>query len=173
MNGEVNIRRAQLSDATAIYNLYRKVAEDPQGIIRGKPEITSEYVYDFMSRSMKSGLILVMEQGELMGEIHAYRYGIEALNHNLGDLTIVMDPNYQGKGHGKQLFMAFLQEVRQSFSDILRVELITREQNLRTRSFYSSLGFKEEGKMPNRILNHLGKMETPLLMAWMNPSFKR
>ncbi|MDH3708679.1 MAG: GNAT family N-acetyltransferase [Cyclobacteriaceae bacterium] len=173
MSEELEIRMAQLSDSTDIYQLYQRVADDPQGIIRAKSEITTEYVQNFISNSMNTGLILVLTLNhQIIGEIHAYRYGIEALDHNLGDLTIVIHPRYQGKGYGKKLFEAFLNRIEQLFPDILRVELITREQNLKTRAFYSSLGFKEEGRMSNRIRNAEGHMETPLQMAWMNPDYR-
>ena len=85
-----------------------------------------------------------------MGEIHCYKAGIACFDHLLGDLTIAVDPDYQGQGVGKALFMAVLTEVQENRKDILRIELLTGEANKRAIAFYQSLGFVIEGRMPNR-----------------------
>lgn len=45
-------------------------------------------------------------------------------NHVLSDLTIAVDPEYQGRGLGNRLFQTLLDHVTEERKDILRVELI-------------------------------------------------
>jgi ribosomal protein S18 acetylase RimI-like enzyme len=170
----INIVNSQPTDLDAILQLYTKVAAIPGGIIRIPTEITQSYVADFLSKSWDTGVSLVAkndESGAVLGEIHAYTYGLSAFRHILTDLTIVVDPEFQGQQIGRKLFTAFLQHVRAHFTHILRVELFVREKNTKAIRFYEELGFCEEGRHNNKILNTDGSLETPIEMVWMNPDF--
>jgi putative acetyltransferase len=167
----MKIEKATLTDAKAIFTLYKAVAEIPDGIIRQPNEITTDYIMYFLDQSLKNGLILVAkEKGEIVGEIHAYSPPIFAFQHLLTDLTIVVHPKHQGKGIGKKLFLNFLKIVESAYSHILRVELFVREHNERNVAFYKKLGFINEGRQENKIFSESG-LETPLHMVWFNPNF--
>jgi ribosomal protein S18 acetylase RimI-like enzyme len=175
-NTHFQIRPATSADLVAIMELYQAVAEVASGIIRRPQEIKTEYIQDFLVHSLADGLILLIENPdnqEVIAEIHAYKYGIEAFAHILGDLTIVVHPTYQSQGLGKQIFTTFLQIIEEKFSEVLRVELFVREKNQKAIAFYQKLGFVIEGKLTNRILNSNGELETPLAMAWFNPNFRK
>ena len=55
----------------------------------------------------------------------------------------------------------------------MRVELISRESNLKAISLYESLGFTREGKLDRRIRNNKNELEADIPMAWFNPNFKK
>ncbi|MEM7552123.1 MAG: N-acetyltransferase [Bacteroidota bacterium] len=106
-----------------------------------------------------------------MGEIHAYVPNLFAFQHILSDLTIVVNPDYHGRGIGRTLFETFLKIVQKDFGHILRVELYVREHNSKNVAFYEKLGFRNEGRQENKIFTSSSTFETPLHMAWFNPTY--
>jgi RimJ/RimL family protein N-acetyltransferase len=170
---ELLIRKASLADKSALFTLYKSIAEKPGGIIRIPPEVNENYIETILTKSLQTGLILVSEvNGKLTGSIHAYEYGLSAFRHILTELTIVVAPDHQGTGVGKALFTAFLKNIHDHFKHILRVELFVREQNAKTITFYKKLGFKEEGRHYHKIKNSDGMHETPIEMTWFNPAYQ-
>ncbi|MES2318669.1 MAG: GNAT family N-acetyltransferase [Pseudomonadota bacterium] len=165
------IRKAQANDHARVVRLYRDVAAVPDGIARTPGEVNDAYVSGFMHRAEADGIELVFEQdGRIVGEIHASRVGIAALAHVLTDLTIAVCPQVQGKGVGRRLFRALLDEVSVNMPHITRIELFARDSNVRARALYASLGFVEEGRLRARVNNAKGEAETDTIMGWLRPS---
>ncbi len=172
---EFKIRPFRLTDQVAIKSLYTQVAQQGNGIIRYPFEITEAYVQGFMTKSIQTGLGLVMctSDDQIVGEIHAYMPDIFASRHMLVGLTVLVHPDYRGRDIGKQLFVYFLELVQKGRKDILRIELYVRSQNTKVIKLYESLGFQTEGRLHNRILTQENSFQTPIQMAWMNPSFRK
>jgi len=166
------IKKAELKHKFELLQLYGKVAEISDGVIRNEDEINEEYISDFLTNSIDNGLILIGAlDGKIVGEIHAYTPSIFAFQHILTDLTIIVDPNNQGKGIGRKLFESFLKNVTSELTHIKRIELYTREHNKRNVKFYESLGFINEGRQKDKIFVSESEFETPLHMAWFNPNY--
>jgi len=166
------IKKAGLEHKAELLQLYSIVAEVSDGIIRNSDEINEAYITDFLIKSIENGLILIATiDGKIVGEIHAYTPKIYAFQHLLTDLTIVVDPNNQGKGIGRKLFQRFLEIVANDLTQIKRIELYTREHNQRNVKFYESLGFINEGRQKDKIFRAESEFETPLHMAWFNPNY--
>lgn len=161
------LRQATLSDANAIFKLYRDVAKKPGGLARLESEISHDYIEGFIDKACSQGLILVAEEeGRLLGEIHAYGSGLFCFSHVLSELTIAVAPEAQGRGVGKLLFQSFLDWVTTAMPSVLRLELIARESNRKAIRFYESLGFVQEGCFNRRIRNPDGTLESDIPMAW-------
>jgi ribosomal protein S18 acetylase RimI-like enzyme len=164
------IRKAVAGDRAQVLALYKLVATVPDGIARTPDEVTDDYVDGFMQRAASNGVELVWEEGgRIVGEIHASCPGIKALAHLLTDLTIAVAPEAQGRGVGRGLFQALLDEVLLRMPHINRVELFARVSNARARGLYHSLGFVEEGRLRARVNNCLGVAEDDTLMGWIRP----
>lgn len=167
----VVIRDGTAADAVALRELHQTVSRISGGLARFADEITEEYVEEFISSSLKGGVIVVAEReatGEIVGELHAYPYSMRRLAHTLTSLTVAVHPATQGLGVGGQLFRALLREVRENRPGIIRVELIVQESNTRARRLYESVGFVAEGRMLNAILDvSTGRPETDVPMAWL------
>jgi len=102
---DICITPAKQHDLSELLYLYKLVATQKDGIIRNEEEITEAYITNFLKRSLKKGLILLAKSDtEIIGEIHAYIPNIFAFRHILSDLTIVVHPDYQGMGVGRNLF---------------------------------------------------------------------
>lgn len=172
----MHIRTADIDDLHKIKVLYKEVARHGDGIARLEPEITEEYVHHFITKSLASGLILVAVHPEdpeqLIAELHAYKPGIRVFDHVLSELTLVVHPQFQGKKIGRTIFTIFLEEVARNRPDIGRVELISRESNLKAIALYQSLGFRIEGRFEMRIKSVHGAYEVDIPMGWQNPNFE-
>jgi len=173
----LRIRQARSSDFNKIYTLYKKVATETVGLARSGDEITDEYIQQIMKDSSEAGIQFVIDHpgnsNKVIAEIHCYKPAPKAFSHMLSDLTIAVDPGFQGKGIGRKIFIHLLEFVTNNRTHIMRVELISRESNTRAISFYESLGFNQEGKFEKRIRNNLNEFEADIPMAWFNPNYKK
>jgi len=166
----ITIKKTSSNDCDKIFQLYKKVASIPGGLARTQNEISEDYVFGFIEKSLKQGLSMMAfdkNQQQVVGEIHAYTSGLYCFSHVFTELTIAVDPDCQGKGVGRKLFEQFLSEIINNHSKILRIELIARESNQKAITFYQSLGFEKEGLLKNRIKNPDGSLESDITMAWL------
>lgn len=165
----LSVRLGATSDYQAVAQLYRETALTEGGIARTTSEITNEYIQQWMSKSLQSGLWCVVtdEDKNIVGSLHAYRPEPKVFHHCLSELTLAISPTAQGQGVGKLLLAYFLKTVETTMPDILRVELMVRESNERAQKLYRSLGFKNDGRMEMRISSVGGGYEADLSMAWL------
>lgn len=160
-------------DLDHLLSLYQAVAQQGDGIIRYPFEIDAEYIQNFAQKSWSTGLALVAEEnGQIVGEIHAFMSDIFASRHMLIGLTVVVHPESQGQGVGRQLFKQFLNLVAAGRPDIFRIELYVRSHHTKAIALYQSLGFQQEGILHDRILTKEQTLQTPWMMAWKNPDFR-
>lgn len=164
---DFKIRLSRQTDLKPIYNLYFAVASKPGGLARLEHEVTQSYVESFLSNALSEGVSLVVEyNGIVHGEIHAHVPGPACFSHVLSDLTVAVHPKSQGLGIGRKLFETLISKVVDTMPEISRIELIARESNKKAIALYSSLGFKTEGCLENRIRNLEGSYENDIPMAW-------
>ncbi len=172
---EYSIRRSRIDDLEGIFDLYKLVSKTLGGLARNENEIKKEYVKNFTDRSIENGVqFIIVDQlndKKVLAEIHCYKLEPNVFGHILSELTISVDPFYQGKGLGRKLFQTLLDFVSLEKTDILRVELIARESNSRAIKLYESIGFVKEGRMENRIRGNENSFEADIPMAWFNPNF--
>ena len=166
------VRKASILDKNQIFSLYKIVSKTLGGLARNSHEITTAYIDNFCSKSQASGIQLIIEdKGNIVAEIHCYKLEPSVFHHVLSELTIAVDPNYQGKGLGKLIFQSLLNIIEEERADILRLELIARESNQKAIQFYQKLGFVIEGRFEKRISASSNSFEADIPMAWFNPNF--
>lgn len=172
----MNFRTAVYSDHERIKALYKKVAATSGGIAREESEITDDYIQSFLKKSIEHGLIIVADhpedESQVIAEIHGYSPAINIFQHVLSNVTIVVEPDFQGKKIGRTIFTIFQEEIALNHHNIGRVELFTRESNTKALAFYQSIGFRIEGRFEMRIKNLDGSYEADIPMAWQNPNFE-
>ena len=169
-------RTATIEDIPRLKKLYTEVAKREGGIARLEHEITEAYISDVVQRSMDAGLIIVGEHpddpAQLVASIHAYRPGPAVFDHVLGDMTIVVHPDFQGKKIGRTILTIFMEEIGRNRTDVGKVELITRESNSKAIALYQSMGFQIEGRMEMRIRTTDRQYEADIPMGWQNPNYE-
>jgi RimJ/RimL family protein N-acetyltransferase len=162
----VVIRRAVVNDAPQIRDVYHAAAGSGT-LARMPDEVDDAYVAEFMAAA-KDGLEVVAElDGRVIAEIHASRLGPRIFAHGLGDLTIAVHPDHQGKGVGKRMFQEFLRIVREEMPDIHRVELFAWGGNQAAIKLYESLGFTYEGTLPRRVRMDSGEWRDDVVHGWL------
>ena len=172
----MNFRTAVFEDWQKIKALHLEVARQKTGIARWEHEVTDEYVKSFMNKAMDGGLMIVCEHPEdpeqLIAEVHASKSKLHVFRHLMSDLTIAVHPAFQGKKIGRTIFTIFLEEIALHHPDIGKVQLVTRESNVRALQLYQSLGFKIEGRFEMQIRTPDGNYEADIPMGWQNPNFE-
>jgi RimJ/RimL family protein N-acetyltransferase len=160
------IRRARPTDAADIREVYRAAAA--QGTLARMPdEVDDAYVAEFM-HAARNGLEVVAEvEGRVVGELHASRLSPRQFAHVLGELTIAVHPDQQGKGVGRRLFEEFFRIVREEMPDIHRVELYAWGENQGALRLYESLGFRYEGTLPHRVKTDGGEWRDDVVYGWL------
>jgi len=155
------------ADAPVVFALYREAASiEGSGLARTHDEITMGYVETFVERACRTGVTLgAFIDDNLVGEIHAARLGPRQFDHVLGDLTIAVRPEVQGKGVGTALFAAFFNAAASIFPVITRVELTARSGNAGALRLYERLGFIREGRLVGRVKLPNGAIEDDIPMG--------
>ena len=166
MNASLVIRKATPTDASYIRDVYRAGAASGT-LARMPDEVDDAYVAEFMAAA-EDGLEVVTEiDGQVVAEIHASRLGPRIFSHGLGELTIAVHPDHQGKGIGRRMFQEFLRIVRDEMPDIHRVELFAWGGNQAAIKLYESVGFKYEGTLPRRVRMDSGEWRDDVVYGWI------
>jgi ribosomal protein S18 acetylase RimI-like enzyme len=161
------MRTLNVADAAATLKLYCAAASvEASGLARSPEEFSLEYVQGFIGRAATDGVTLgAFLNDRLVGEIHAARPGPRQFYHILGDLTVAVHPDAEGKGVGSALFLAFFDAAAAMLPAIKRIELIARSGNLGALRLYERLGFVSEGRLVGRVLLPGGQTEDDIPMA--------
>lgn len=170
-----SVKAASIEDCQQIFELYKAVSKSIGGIARTQDEITFEYINYFTRKALDQGLQFIIKNNDdstIIGELHCYKLEPMVFDHILSELTIVIHPDYQSIGLGKKLFEHLLYYVEKYRQDILRIELIARESNLKAISLYECLGFEKEGKLKNRIKVSDTVFESDIPMGWINKNYE-
>lgn len=161
------IRKASMQDEIQLKQLYCAVAAISGGLIRTVDEITDDYINRTLLKGIQQGLALAVEvDGVIVGSMIKYRPEPKAFAHVLAEGSILVHPDYQGRGIGSSLIKAFLSEVQNNYPDIHRIELVARASNPAIR-LYEKHGFVREGTLRNKVKNEKGVFEDDILLAWV------
>jgi ribosomal protein S18 acetylase RimI-like enzyme len=109
------IRKAKLEDERGILQLYNAVADHEPGLARKDYEVDDNVVHGLLTKSMETGLVLVAvdnDSNEIIGELHTGKPLIKVDDQVFSDLTIAVDPKYQGQNVGKAIFITFMEMMK-------------------------------------------------------------
>ena len=171
--GSAIIRRATENDIRPLYKFYKIVARsNPGNLTQEEGEITLDYVAGVLKEGLKYGLVLVIEEGgEIVGYLKAFTSRFKCLAHVLTNATMIVHPEWQGKGYGGQLIDAYLREIEANMPHILRFELLPHRSNTRAIEFYKKHGFRWESMAFQKIRKPQGNFDSEVTLVWFNPNF--
>lgn len=155
-------------EPSALLSLFQRAAQGP-GLARDPDEITPDYVAAQIAASQRGlGLVAVdpvRDAARPLGVIVAAVPGPRQFHHVLSDLTMAVDPEAQGQGIGRALFVTLLDTVRTQRPEISRVELMCRADNARALALYAQLGFVIEGRLSGRVKDPDGRLTDDLVLG--------
>jgi putative acetyltransferase len=161
------IRTGTTGDIDALLALQQTVAGENASLARAPDEISRALIVDIVTQSLATGIFLLATEGAaVIGAIYCYALGPRQFAHVLGKLTVAVHPAHQGQGIGRRLFEALLEEVRDARPDVTRVELLVRGDNVGAQRLYTSVGFREEGRLRGRVRLPDGTILDDVMMAW-------
>ena len=169
----MKIRKAHSTDRGHIARIYRDLEGKVEGITRRPEEITETYVFTLLNQSEDKFIVLVMEndEDEIIGFVHGEKVGLAIYDHILTNFTVVVKPDYQGKGIGQKLFIEFLDHIKNNRPDIKRLEMEVRYNVERIEAF-KGIQFIIDATIKERARDADGTFYDMVLMAWETPQIR-
>lgn len=159
----VGLRPLGMADAPAVLDLMRR-AEGGLGRLPG--EMDMPWMEDALGSALRDGLAIGAWRGpRLAGVIKASRMPSVQFQHVLADLTVAVDPDFQGQGVGHALFRELIAGAAALTPKVERVELVVREGLAHAIRLYERVGFRAEGRFEGRFRLSSGAVEADIPMA--------
>ena len=160
---ELLFRPLSQTDAPTVLALMRR-AEG--GLGRLPDEMDLPWMEEALAGALAGGIAIGAWDGpRLAGIIKASRMPSVQFQHVLWDLTVAVDPDFQGGGIGQDLFAALIEKARTITPKIERIELVVREGLTHAIRLYERVGFRQEGRFERRFRLSNGSYEADLPMA--------
>jgi RimJ/RimL family protein N-acetyltransferase len=149
-------RPARAGDARAMAELFASVAEERDGIATEPPVDTDERAAMF-ARSA-DGSIVAVADGEIIGMLH-----VEVSRHGLGELGMLVDRGWRGRGVGVALVAAAIERARGHGLHKLCLEVFAH--NAAAIGLYRKCGFAEEGRRARQYRRASGELWDSIVMG--------
>ena len=141
---DINIRKAEPSDAEAIWKCYTapKVVRDTLQL----PYRSLESVRELLAKSGEGQYTLVaVVGGEVVGMIGLHTSSRPRINHR-GEIGMMVRDDWQGKGVGRALMQAVI-DLADKWLNLTRIELTVFTDNEVAIALYRKFGFEIEGTL--------------------------
>jgi putative acetyltransferase len=151
-----SVRPAQAGDARAIAELFAAVAAERDGIATEPPVDVAERTGRF-AQSAASAMVAVAD-GAIVGMIH-----VEVSRFGFGDLAMLVDRGWRGRGAGTALVQAAADWARAEGLHKLCLEVFAH--NAAAIALYRKCGFVEEGRRVRQYRRANGEIWDAILMG--------
>jgi ribosomal protein S18 acetylase RimI-like enzyme len=160
---DFSFRPLSLADAPGMLVVMRR-AEG--GLGRLPDEMGLPWMEEALAGALAGGAAIGAWDGpRLIGMIKASRMPSVQFQHVLWDLTVAVDPEFQGRGVGQSLFAELLAAAATLTPKVERIELVVREGLAHAIRLYERLGFRQEGRFERRFRLSDGTYEADLPMV--------
>jgi len=153
---QFEIRSAQASDARAMAELFALVAAERDGIATEPPVDIGEREALF-ARSAGESVVAVADR-QIIGMLH-----IEVSRHGFGELGMLVDPGWRGRGVGSALVAAAIGWARGRELHKLCLEVFAH--NTAAVALYRKCGFIEEGRRVRQYRRASGELWDSIVMG--------
>jgi RimJ/RimL family protein N-acetyltransferase len=150
------VRAASPADATAMAELFAAVAEERDGIASEPPVDVAERAARFAASSASS--IVAAVGDEIVGMIHT-----EVSRHGFGELGMLVDRDWRGRGVGSALLQATIDWARGHGLHKLSLEVFAH--NTAAIALYRKCGFVEEGHRVKHYRRVSGELWDSIVMG--------
>lgn len=167
IDGDFEIRPAEIGDAGSLMGLHRAVLEESVYFITQPEEFRrSVYALVQMIREMSQRancLFLVCLHGEELCGFLTVQGGFLGRMEHTGKLEVMVAHSRRGQGIGKKLMAECMQWAKAS-PVVEKLGLSVFATNERAVAMYRSFGFKEEGRRPREYRFEDGTYQDDILM---------
>ena len=153
---EFVIRPAQAADARALAELFAAVAAERDGIASEPPVDIKERAALF-ARSA-AGSTVASADGRVIGMLH-----VEVSRHGFGELGMLVDRGWRGRGVGTALVAAAADWARGQGLHKLSLEVFAH--NTAAIALYRKAGFTEEGRRVKQYRRANGELRDSIVMG--------
>ena len=136
-------------------NLYMEsIVNSPQAFLWSKEEIGSKKDSEWQDR-MKNMFFAIADDEQLVGMAGSYCEEKKKLSHIANIVRVYVNPEYRGKGIGKQLLLTVIEDIK-SKPEIKKIQLGVIATQTSAFNLYESVGFEKVGelKMAVKIDDH-------------------
>jgi ribosomal-protein-alanine N-acetyltransferase len=153
---EFLVRPAQPADARAMAELFAAVAQERDGIASEPPTDIEERTALFARSTY--GTVVAAAGGQLIGSLH-----VTASRHGFGDLGMLVDHRWRGRGVGSALLQAAIGWAREQQLHKLCLEVFPH--NTAAVALYRKHGFVEEGRRTRQYHRSSGEFWDTIIMG--------
>ena len=153
---EFLVRPAQPADARATAELFAAVAQERDGIAT-EPPVDVEERTEMFAR-ITYGSIVAVAGSQVIGNMH-----VSASRHGFGDLGMLVDRSWRGRGVGSALMQAAIDWAREQELHKLCLEVFPH--NTAAITLYRKHGFIEEGRRPRQYHRSSGEFWDTIMMG--------
>ena len=155
---EVTIRKLQPDDETELLRFFMRVPEDDRFYLNNNvaaPEVIREFT-DRIDLEQTVPLI-ALDGGRVVADATLHRSRRAARRH-VGELRLVVDPEYRGRGLGSRLIHELIQIGRHLELQRLVFELVDRREQHAIRAAVAA-GFEEVAVLRGRVRDMYGSLQ--------------
>jgi ribosomal protein S18 acetylase RimI-like enzyme len=152
------VRPAVAGDGRAVAELFAAVAGEGDGIATEPPVDVAERAA-FFARTV-AGSVVAVADGQVVGMLH-----VEVSRHGFGDLGMLVDRGWRGRGVGSALLEAAIGWARGQGLHKLSLEVFAH--NTAAIALYRKFGFAEEGRRTQQYRRASGELWDSIVMGLM------
>jgi L-amino acid N-acyltransferase YncA len=153
---EFVVRSARPGDARAMAEVFAAVAEERDGIAT-EPPVDLEERAALFARTADASVVAIAG-GQIVGMLH-----VEASRHGFGELGMLVDRNWRGRGAGSALVQAAIDWARGQGLHKLCLEVFAH--NAAAIALYRKSGFAEEGRRVRQYRRASGELWDSIVMG--------
>ena len=157
---EFAVRPARAEDARAMAELFAAVAAERTGIATEPPVDIDERTAVFAAGMAEAGTFVAVAGDQIIGLIR-----IKPSRHGFGDLAMLVDRDWRGRGAGSALVRAAIDWARGQGLHKLSLEVFAH--NEAGIALYRKSGFAEEGRRPSQYRRASGELWDAIVMGMM------
>lgn len=167
------IRSANNADKDKIHSLVRESIASVKMI--SNPSLVSlDFMEEFVDKMICRGMLVVvendLEEMEMIGEVHDYKYPDDNNEHSLKEFMFFSRLESTAIERETQIINWLYSEIQNKYKDAFRVKINTPVSSSLSVEYYKKMGLTVEANCNGRLKKQHGNQQLLLPLSWMYPS---
>ena len=154
----MEIRAVETEDADELVRFFGRIPESDRTFLKediADPRVLTDWVQP------GAGRMIAIDQGEVVGALAVVR--LVGWSSHVGEVRLVVDPEYRGRGIGRQLARQAVLDAGDMGLKKLVVEVIADQAPL--IAMFRGLGFEPEALLTDHVRDRSGQMRDLIVLA--------